>query len=128
MSIFDSNIIEQETKLEKFHNRVKKWVENEFPDCYRYHYGNLDNVSSSFNRSFSNLDTVSLFEEYGIYNPCFQAVWLANAKSLSSVLISIIYTEEKTEPLDPDTAKVFLKMKISSKRLIKICWPTYEYI
>lgn len=123
MSLFDSNIIEQETKLEKFHNRVKKWIENEFPDCYRYHYGNLDNVSSSFNRSFDHSDTVSLFEEHGIYNPCFQAVWMTNGRSLSSVLISIIYTGEKTETLDSDTAKVFLKMKISAKQLNQICWP-----
>lgn len=123
MSIFDKDIIEQDTKLHKFCNHVKKWVENEFLPCYRYHYGNLDNVSRSFNRSFDHPDTVLLFEEYGIYNPCFQAVWLANTESFSSVLISIIYTEKKTETLDQDTAKVFLKMKISANQLNQIHWP-----
>lgn len=120
MSVFDKDIIEQESKFEKFYNRVKKWVENEFPQRYRYHYGNLDNVSRNFNRSFGYPDTVSLFEEHEIYNPYFQAVWLANIKTpeIPSILISIIYTEKKTETLDQDTAKVFLKMKISSKQLI----------
>ena len=123
MSLFDKDIIEQETELEKFHNRVKKWIKNEFPSCFRYHYGNLDNVSESFNRSFEYPDTVSLFEKYGIYNPYFHAVWLANDGVLSEILISIIYTKEKTKTLNlPNYAdkNIFLKMKISANQIEKI--------
>ena len=122
MSLFDKDIIEQETKLEKFLKRATKWVEDEFPACYKYYHGNLDDVSRSFNRSLDYPDSASLFEKYGIYNPYFQAVWLTNAGSFPSILISIIYTEEKTETLNSETAKVFLKMRISVKQLKKICW------
>lgn len=125
MSLFDKNIIERETKLEKFYNRVKKWIKDEFPSCFKYHHGNLDNVSKSFNRSFEYPDTVSLFEKYEIYNPYFQAVWLANGGPLPEVLISIIYTREKTKPLNlPNYAdkNIFLKMKISANQIEKIWW------
>lgn len=53
MSVFDKDIIEQDTKLYKFCNRVKKWIKNEFLPCYRYHYGVL---------IFNNLDI--LINEY----------------------------------------------------------------
>ena len=120
MSIFSKDIIEQDTDLQLFYDRVWKWVKQEFYPAYMHYDGDLHCVSSSFNRSFDNGNSRTLFEERGMYHPYFSAVLVAGPGIFSKILITILYSEDKRGFCE-DTAKTFLRrtLNVSNPLLYK---------
>lgn len=118
MSIFDEDLVERETELQKFYNRVEKWIKKEFKPCFEFYRGDLEKVTSDFNRSFMNPNTEMLFKEHGIYRPYFLATWIADINQGSKILISIIYSEKDSgfSNINNDV-KTFLKIVVSPKKI-----------
>ena len=118
MSLFSKDIIEQDTDLQLFHDRVWKWIEEEFPDVYAQYGGDLFRVSSVFNHTLDNPNNRALFAAHGMHHPYFAAIQVFDPESLGKICISILYSEDKFGLCDK-TAKTFLHKTLKAPSLFK---------
>ena len=114
MSIFDKDLVEREPELQKFYKQVEKWIKKEFKPCFEFYHGDLEKVTSDFNRSFMNPTSEMLFKEHGIYRPYFCATWVVDINRGSKILISITHSEKDSGFSD---IKTFLKIVIPEKKI-----------